>query len=51
MLADVTAVLMVVFGIFGEAAWTTFWGLVGAGVLIWIHVTRRKAAPSSEPTG
>lgn len=44
VLADVTAVLMVVLGIFGQEGWTTFWGLVGSGVLFWIHVRRRKTA-------
>jgi hypothetical protein len=42
VLADVTAVLMVVFGIFGQAGWTTFWGIVATAVLVRIHLVRRR---------
>jgi hypothetical protein len=47
ILADITTVLMIVLGIFGQSGWTTFWGIVAAGFLLRIHLVRRKTAQAN----
>ncbi|MCR6490642.1 DUF3040 domain-containing protein [Amycolatopsis sp. OK19-0408] len=47
ILADVTAVLLVVLGIFAQQGWAVFWGIIGGGTLFWVHVARKNAARRS----
>jgi Protein of unknown function (DUF3040) len=43
VLADVTAVLMVVAGTFAGEGWPVLWGLVAAALLARIHIMRRTS--------
>ena len=44
VLADVTAVTLLVVGVFAGRVWPVLWAFAGGALLLWIHVARRKAA-------
>jgi hypothetical protein len=54
VLSDVTAVVMLVVGLFARDAGLVLWGTVGAGALVAWHIARaetRRKSTSDDPDG
>jgi hypothetical protein len=51
VLCDVTAVLMLVVGLFARDAGLVLWGTVGAGALVAWHIARAETTRKPAPDG